>query len=208
MMWLNLIDDEVSTFRDGLALLLRVAKDYGEDSPEYQRVLRALAALEAAQEWPGCDWTQAPEWAGWLAKDCTGGWFWHEYEPAILHNQGWRNKGRTQLAQMASAGWLASVQSRPSSKRQEPEMENRQEAIRRLAGEALAAASGKMIEAEQAEQSGEAHKAVSRYVAGCAEMLIALFYQQERITDLLERQTALLERQMGVDHERQRQQRR
>ena len=54
-----------------------------------------VARLEALQEQASGsraegkpDWGSAPEWAGWLAQDENGEWWWHEVRPALVIGSG------------------------------------------------------------------------------------------------------------------------
>ena len=46
------------------------------------------------------DWTKAPVWANYVAKDQDGRWFWHEFKPTAA-STGWLNKGHFSLARIS-----------------------------------------------------------------------------------------------------------
>ncbi|MCW0413516.1 hypothetical protein NG831_06340 [Xanthomonas sacchari] len=40
-------------------------------------------------------WDDAPEWANWLALECYGIWYWHEWKPEWDENsREWLSDGR------------------------------------------------------------------------------------------------------------------
>lgn len=44
------------------------------------------------------DWKDAPDWAGWLAQDASGAWWWYELEP-FIDGDGWfYEEGEAELA--------------------------------------------------------------------------------------------------------------
>lgn len=49
-------------------------------------------------------WDDAPDWAGWLAQDGTGAWFWYERRPTLYTYDGYledRTHGRWIVAAAA-----------------------------------------------------------------------------------------------------------
>lgn len=63
------------------------------------------------------DWSQAPSWANWLAKDRHGMWWWHSHEPWIhsLHED-WMSLGDQQNNppfRDDPAGWKFSLEQKP-----------------------------------------------------------------------------------------------
>lgn len=42
------------------------------------------------------DWKDAPEWAGWLARDSDGEWYWYEEKPKKAEKCWLRSEGKAQ----------------------------------------------------------------------------------------------------------------
>ena len=73
-------------------------------------------------------WSDAPEWANWLAKDESGEWYWYENEPTrlvpVFGGEGniigyelnpdskWGAKGRYQLVE-DDIYWQSTLEQRP-----------------------------------------------------------------------------------------------
>ncbi len=57
------------------------------------------------------DWTTAPEWAKWLAKDEDGTWYWYEEEP-VAGGTVWCSNGRLKGAE---SHWRDSNEQRPET---------------------------------------------------------------------------------------------
>ena len=66
-------------------------------------------------------WSDAPEWANWLAKNANGDWKWHECEPekkwALGNKSGYVGKweadtGRSQIASRDYIDWEQSLEKR------------------------------------------------------------------------------------------------
>lgn len=55
------------------------------------------------------DWKDAPEWAGFVAMDDDGTWYWYESEPEQFSDC-WRADGRYQTVLKK---WDESLESRP-----------------------------------------------------------------------------------------------
>lgn len=61
------------------------------------------------------DWSNAPDWANWLAKDADGTWYFYENRPNRLIDV-WEIPGKFQGISLApSAGWENSLQQRPKN---------------------------------------------------------------------------------------------
>lgn len=62
------------------------------------------------------DWSDAPYWANWLARDKDGWWIWYEAEPEIGEEQ-WllnTNDGIYKLAAREEENsWTKSLEERP-----------------------------------------------------------------------------------------------
>lgn len=59
------------------------------------------------------DWSQAPEWAEYVAMDEDGEWYWFEKKP-VLGSSIWRNTlGRSSFYEVIDASWRDSLQQRP-----------------------------------------------------------------------------------------------
>lgn len=43
------------------------------------------------------DWSDAPEWANFLAQDADGRWFWYEYLPTNAPSDRWCGYGGTRV---------------------------------------------------------------------------------------------------------------
>lgn len=63
-------------------------------------------------------WSEAPEWAGYLAQSDEGDWFWFENQPeATPHGWGYNPNfpaGRVRMAGVAT-DWQDTLESRPNS---------------------------------------------------------------------------------------------
>ena len=59
------------------------------------------------------DWSEAPEWARYLAQDKGGEWWWFECEPQKQTNQWWLDGhvGRSDKAHKEA--WTISLEQRP-----------------------------------------------------------------------------------------------
>jgi hypothetical protein len=60
-------------------------------------------------------WSDAPEWANYLAMDKDGAWYWYELKPVIVHDNQWAQTrlGRIDDAYMPSDKWRDSLEARP-----------------------------------------------------------------------------------------------
>lgn len=60
-------------------------------------------------------WSNAPEWANYLAMDESGEWFWFEFEPSLGQTiKEWlHNKGRSSLAGKTDRSWIGTLETRP-----------------------------------------------------------------------------------------------
>jgi hypothetical protein len=68
------------------------------------------------------DWSEAPEWAKWLAQDKDGDWYWWQDEPVVLREPFWMpnadDTGEIGLAKPAKFNevileWTTNLEQRP-----------------------------------------------------------------------------------------------
>lgn len=60
------------------------------------------------------DWSEAPEWARYVAQDKSGEWYWFEHEPKKESGGYWyldRRAGQTEQAHKEE--WTLTLESRP-----------------------------------------------------------------------------------------------
>lgn len=57
-------------------------------------------------------WSDAPEWAKYLAMDKDGWWWWHELEPKITFVEEWISEGRFKQCK-DNIHWLDTLEPRP-----------------------------------------------------------------------------------------------
>jgi hypothetical protein len=62
------------------------------------------------------DWSQAPEWANYVAMDADGEWFWYSEEPTIVDNVWIPDGGHHIYAGTTDSPWTSSLSTRPNSK--------------------------------------------------------------------------------------------
>jgi hypothetical protein len=59
------------------------------------------------------DWSQAPEWANYVAMDKNGDWYWHQEKPQMLKDRfGYSNNQQFYKSTMR---WRDSLQQRPEA---------------------------------------------------------------------------------------------
>ena len=65
------------------------------------------------------DWTSAPEWARWAARDASGKWWWHSHKPERIGAE-WRPRAIleywTEIERAdirCSLHWMLSLTKRP-----------------------------------------------------------------------------------------------
>lgn len=60
------------------------------------------------------DWSTAPEWAQFLAKDGDGIWYWHELKPRVDWGSFWEGGGKHRRASPETTNnWRESLEPRP-----------------------------------------------------------------------------------------------
>lgn len=100
---------------------LRKARHYLDKLIEVHEETRAsctsvLRAAVDAMDWPGPDWSQAPEWAEWWAMDKSGRCNWWSEEPWMFDGGEWA--GGVVSHQTGSFGyagdWRDSLRKRPA----------------------------------------------------------------------------------------------
>lgn len=59
------------------------------------------------------DWSQAPEWANYVAMDADGAWYWYSDEPVSRVNYWHSTGGSTAFAGNSITIWRSSLTSKP-----------------------------------------------------------------------------------------------
>jgi hypothetical protein len=62
-------------------------------------------------------WSEAPDWAMWVAQDYTGEWWWYEEEPQP-HNRGifaFGGERRKANTSSANLNWQSTLEKRPDN---------------------------------------------------------------------------------------------
>lgn len=97
-----------------------VMQTEGHSDPQPPATTPAVSE-SAAGEWPGPDWSQAPEWADWWAMDLSKDCEWHANKPDIEHEfdweAGWYSDGRGAVAHCFNytGHWRDSLRKRPDT---------------------------------------------------------------------------------------------
>jgi hypothetical protein len=61
------------------------------------------------------DWSQAPEWANYVAMDADGAWYWYSHEPIRRGDCWWSSAGgNTAWVGNSTINWRTSLTSRPA----------------------------------------------------------------------------------------------
>lgn len=55
-------------------------------------------------------WSDAPEWANWLAMDHNGEWYWYKSEPVTMNNRYWNTDEEFEFAGIEDNGWQDSLE--------------------------------------------------------------------------------------------------
>ena len=60
-------------------------------------------------------WNDAPEWAGWLAMDENGDWWWYEFEPYLGYDGFFAERGGCEPQEdvIDHSGWRSTAERRP-----------------------------------------------------------------------------------------------
>ena len=70
-------------------------------------------------------WSDAPEWANWLAMDENNKWFWFKGEPVIMMKWGyWNTDEEFEYAGINDSGWQDSLEQRPKEESECPQMKH------------------------------------------------------------------------------------
>ncbi len=59
------------------------------------------------------DWSEAPEWANYVAMDADGEWFWYADKPCIANSAWLPDKGRWEPFEVYHDDWRKTLEPRP-----------------------------------------------------------------------------------------------
>lgn len=112
---------KMDSFEDGAAYFALAGEAAGEAAQRVQHEIDIQTPDDKEKRATGDSgpsWSDAPEWAQWVAQDADGEWCWYLEKPNPLRKQ-WSVSGRVDLASKGdiqpNPNWYETLQQRPKS---------------------------------------------------------------------------------------------